>query len=134
MKRLVRALALAAALCTAGQCVADAMTGWRVQAAPATGIAGGYDLTVSGIDFRNDLTRVSCTIAGRPNTSSRISSATLDGHPATDIDGIDLGRYFQFEESGLIDLEIDFPAMKPARTTELKFVTPSGPLTYTLRR
>lgn len=134
MKRLIPALTLAAALLTAGPCVADAMTGWRVQAAPTVGVAGGYGLTVKEIDFRNDLTRVRCTISGRPNTSSRISGVTLDGHPATDIDGIDLGRYFQFEESGLIDLEIDFPAIKPARTTELKFITPSGPLTYTLRR
>lgn len=69
---------------------------------------------------RDGVTRISCTLIGSPHTSSRIDSCTLivDGEAcgSLDIDGVDFQRYFQWEESGQIPVEIDFPrrtAFKP---------------------
>lgn len=67
---------------------------------------------IDSIDRREDLTRVYCTFAGQPHTSDRIDSVTLvtvtRRLPATDIDGVDFKRYFQWEDDGNIRLEIDF--------------------------
>lgn len=132
MKRLLTILIAIAAL-IAVPTEAVVKTGWRVSS--ASGLTStAYSLTVKKIDYRKELTRVYCTIAGRANTSSRITSISFGGKNATDIDGIDLNRYFQFEESGKIDLEIDFPPMKPQSKTTLKFVTKGGTYIYTLRR
>lgn len=95
---------------------------------------GVYSLAVSQIDFRHDLTRMCCTLSGRPNTACRIDSITLDGTDATDLDGVDMGRYFQFEEDGLERLEIDFPPMAVKKHMTLVFITSAGRLVFKLKR
>lgn len=83
------------------------------------------------IDFREDLTRVYMRIVGRPHTSFRIDSlqlSTKDGnkYEFTDIDGIDANRYFQWEDSGEIDVEVDFPAIKEQDIIYLSIFSPDG--------
>lgn len=63
------------------------------------------------------LIRVCGDLKSRPNTSACIDEITLVGPStiiATDTDGFDLKRYFQWEEDGTIDVEIDFPTKNPA--------------------
>ncbi|MCC8038246.1 MAG: hypothetical protein LIP02_08975 [Bacteroidales bacterium] len=73
-------------------------------------------LKIDSISQRADLTRVYCRIIGKPHTSDRIDAATLELKggkvKATDIDGVDFKRYFQWEDDGVIVLEIDFPPIK----------------------
>lgn len=59
---------------------------------------------IDSVDYRATLTRVYARIVGRPHTSMRIDSIT----GAKDIDGIDFKRWFQFEEEGIVSIEIDF--------------------------
>lgn len=82
------------------------------------------------IDFRSDLTRVYGRMSGRPHTSGRIDfmSAVSGGKEmmATDIDGVDFKRYFQWEDDGIIPIEIDFPPMKPNGSITIKTNGPTG--------
>ena len=60
------------------------------------------------------VSRLELDIIGVSYTSSRIDSAkifTSDGsvYLASDIDGVDFHRYFQWEDNGIIPVEIDFP-------------------------
>lgn len=61
----------------------------------------------------DDGIRVSVCLIGIPHTSQRIDSVDLKVdkkiYPATDIDGVDFKRYFQFEDEGVITIEVDFP-------------------------
>ena len=103
--------------------------------------APGVTLMVDSIDYRTDLTRVYGRIIGRPNTAQRIDTLTLSlpkwvkPMVADDIDGIDFRRWFQWEETGEIPLEIDFGPMKshPA-TMLLRAVTPKGAVVWTVKR
>lgn len=81
--------------------------------------SGPLTLTVDSVDYRADLTRLYGKLSGRPHTSQRLDGAAMDGAAATDIDGIDFKRYFQWEDDGVIAVEIDFPAPKqvPAHFT-----------------
>lgn len=85
---------------------------------------------VDSVDFRSDLTRVYCKFSGLPHTSHRVDSATLetDGkiYPGNDIDGVDFKRYFQWEDDGIIMIEIDFPAMTNFKFARLCLSTPRG--------
>lgn len=98
----------------------------RVMRGYATVPSGALTLTVDSIDFRRDLTRVYGKLRGRPHTSQRIDAATMQGHAATDIDGVDFRRYFQWEDDGLIPVELDFPAMKPASAVTVVLTTVRG--------
>lgn len=64
-------------------------------------------------DNRDGVTRISCRISGTAHTSNRIDAIELHCNDnileATDIDGIDFRRYYQLEEDGKIEVEIDFP-------------------------
>lgn len=67
----------------------------------------------SSLDKSDDrIIRVKGTLVGNPHTSHRIDSARLlignQSYEAIDIDGIDFERYFQWEDDGIIPLEIDF--------------------------
>lgn len=74
-----------------------------------------YIQYVSVDDSNSDgVNRVTINIIGVSHTSSRIDSAKVmlhDGgvYAASDIDGVDFGRYFQWEDEGLIPVELDFP-------------------------
>lgn len=85
-------------------------------------------IEIDSISCREDLSRVYCRAIGRPNTSNRIDAIKLNGKiAATDIDPIDFQRAFQWEEDGVLPLEIDFPALKSKPSTfYLEFTTPYG--------
>lgn len=57
--------------------------------------------------------RISVCLVGIPSTSQRIDSVDLTVGPkvikATDIDGVDFERAFQFEDTGVQVIELDFP-------------------------
>lgn len=87
-------------------------------------------LSVSVIDYRKDLTRVHCRLTAIPHTSHRIDSVIIESdgkrYSASDIDGIDFNRYFQTEDEGIVDLEIDFPPVKRSGKMFLSLFTPRG--------
>ena len=85
-------------------------------------------IEIDSIDCREDLSRVYCKAIGRPNTSNRIDAIKLDGKiEATDIDPIYFKQAFQWEEDGVIALEVDFPALKrKPQAFYLEFQTPYG--------
>ncbi len=70
---------------------------------------------IDSVERREDLTRVYCRIIGMPHTSDRVDAVQLvvgtRKFQAYDIDGIDFRRYFQWEDEGVIALEIDFPPL-----------------------
>lgn len=94
---------------------------------------------VDSIDYRSDLTRVYGKIKGRPHTSNRIDEVQYIGADSgtaamsNDIDGIDFRRYFQWEDDGMIPIELDFPAMKPDAGVQLLFTTAHGKSTTTAK-
>lgn len=60
------------------------------------------------------VSRLGVSLIGIAHTSSRIDSAHIHRSngaicAASDIDGVDFQRYFQWEDDGLIDIELDFP-------------------------
>lgn len=75
--------------------------------------------------------RISLCLIGIPHTSQRVDSVDLKVGkkivPANDIDGVDFKRYFQFEDEGVVTIEVDFPftGTLPKDAT-LKFHTPKG--------
>lgn len=75
--------------------------------------------------------RISVCLVGIPNTSQRIDSVDLQvgtqKYQAFDIDGVDFGRAFQFEDTGVQVLELDFPFKgKLPKGSTLIFHTPKG--------
>lgn len=87
-------------------------------------------LSVDSIDFRPDLTRLYGKLIGRPHTSHRVDAAVmLSGKSvltSDDIDGVDFKRYFQWEDEGIIPVEIDFPAVKKFSAATVELDTPRG--------
>lgn len=73
-------------------------------------------IQLSGLNQTNSdgVNRLSIKLVGPSHSSSRVDSAKIfmaDGliYAATDIDGIDFNRYFQWEDGGVQSIEIDFP-------------------------
>lgn len=92
---------------------------------------GDIEFVVDSIDFRKELTRVYGKIKGRPHTANRIDNMTLTGKMSPegtswiDVEGVDMNRWFQWEDSGEIGLEIDFG---PCRNRKgISTVIVSGP-------
>lgn len=90
---------------------------------------------IDSIERRDDLTRVYVRYIGRPHTSDRIDGVTLSvgrtRYYGEDIDGVDFRRYFQWEDEGVIPLEIDFgpmPTGYPLAGAILTFDTVHGTL------
>lgn len=85
---------------------------------------------VDSIDFRQDLTRLYGRVLGRPHTSQRIDGIKMNTQSssceATDIDGVDFKRWFQWEDDGVIPVEVDFQAMKPVDDGSLVIVSARG--------
>lgn len=75
--------------------------------------------------------RISVCLVGIPSTSQRIDSVDLNVGPkmikAIDIDGVDFERAFQFEDTGVQVIELDFPfkGLLPKNAT-LTFHTANG--------
>jgi len=67
-------------------------------------------------DNGSGVTRIGIDMLSMPSTSSRVDSATIVNGKikkrAIDIDGVDFGRYFQWEEEGVRYIELDFPKQK----------------------
>jgi len=88
---------------------------------------------VDKIDNSNSdcVSRVRCTLTGIPHTSSRIDSvtATVGGQilKATDIDGVDFGRYFQWEDEGAVHVDVDLNLTRSFTTLDtIRFHTIHG--------
>lgn len=110
--------------------VAVSVANARVERNYRNTAAEHINLVVDSIDFRDDLTRLYGRLIGRPHTSQkivkmemRLSSGTFE---ATDIDGIDFNRWFQWEDDGTIPVEIDFKAMSPVKSGTLIMETARG--------
>lgn len=92
---------------------------------------------IDSIDFREDLTRIYGCIIGLPHSSNKINEVMLlinnDALTANDIDGVDFHRYFQWENEERIDLEVDFPPIKPASDLQILFITAHGNLITTAK-
>lgn len=92
-------------------------------------------VTIDSVSYRPDLTRVYATMKGHPNRAQRIDDIIFRyGHKsieATDIDGVDFRRWFQWDDTGIINLEIDFPAIPDNKkiAKKLIFDTPKGEYT-----
>lgn len=88
----------------------------------------GETFHVDSVDYRTDLTRVYGQLMGQPHTSGRIDAVEIESggrkFVADDIDGVDFKRYYQYEDEGVIPLEIDFPAMKPFEGAVMIFTSP----------
>lgn len=75
--------------------------------------------------------RISLCLVGIPSTSQCIDSVDLKIGPkvikATDIDGVDFGRAFQFEDTGVQVIELDFPFKgQLSKSATLVFHTTNG--------
>ncbi len=98
-------------------------------------------IEVDRIDNNNSdhVSRVSCTIIGVPHTSSRVDSVTavIKGrvYKSTDIDGIDFGRYFQWEEEGAIPVDVDIVHTRTFSTNDsIRFHTVHGTYASPLKK
>lgn len=82
------------------------------------------------VEWRSDVTRVHCRLKGIPHTSHRVDSVAMTAGSkrfvATDIDPIYFTRSFQWEDDGVIPVEIDFAPMKARKQFTLIFYTPYG--------
>lgn len=83
--------------------------------------------------------RISLCLVGLPHTSQRIDGIDLVIDKkivkATDIDGVDFERYFQFEDEGVITIEVDFPFKGTVpKTGKLVFHTVKGDITAPARQ
>ena len=90
---------------------------------------------VDKVDNENsdEVTRVTCALLSTPHTSSRIDSIALvrpggKRFMATDIDGVDFRRYFQWEDESYLMVEVDFPLQSKAfsKRDTLEFYTVHG--------
>ena len=99
--------------------------------------SGSIGFIADSIEYRADVTRLYGKIKGRPHTANRID--TLYGtfgkikYSSTDIDGVDMKRYFQWENSGLIPVEIDFPVVRTQTSFVLTLDGPRGESTWNIR-
>lgn len=97
-----------------------------------------HPVTVDVIKINNNnsdgVTRITVRLTSLPNTASRVDSVSLytcDGRKfsALDIDGIDFKRYFQWEETGQINVDVDFPRQNRLGCSRLVFHTVYGDFT-----
>lgn len=96
-----------------------------------SGVPEAMNLRIDSIDYREDLTRVYGALIGKPHTANRIDSLTLElptGEmlQCTDIDGVDMNRWFQWEDDGIIAVEIDFPKAKLTETLTIRQYGPKS--------
>lgn len=114
--------------------VARELENYSIEASKSGGQIG---FKIEKIDYRDDLTRVYGFLIGKPHTSGRIDemifvASTGEKHDATDIDGIDMKRWFQWEDDNAIYVEIDFPPMKIQSEFTIMLSGPKGPSKWTI--
>lgn len=107
--------------------------------APKKKLPHKFEIKVTGVNNtnRDGTTRIRCDVLGYPHTSQRIDKVLLKHkgktNEAIDIDGVDFNRYFQWEDDGVITMEIDFPRQKFLEPSDsLIFQTLNGPIGTTL--
>lgn len=131
----MKALRFAAILAVAGGVA-------TVSLPPATAQVNQLDAAMNIIPDKTTRTddgiRISLCLVGIPGTSNRIDSVDLRIGPklikATDIDGVDFKRYFQFEDEGVQVIELDFPFKGTLpKTAKLVFHTVHGDITSPAR-
>lgn len=87
-------------------------------------------LTVDSIDYRSGLTRLYGKFVGRPHTSQKLHEIVIEyagrTYKANDIDGVDFDRWFQWEDDGIIPVEIDFPKMPVLKNATITISTVKG--------
>lgn len=93
------------------------LPGWgKVVRNFSTESAGATAAIIDSIDYRKDLTRVYARLKGVPHTSSRIDNIAMQSGKVSltmnDLDGVDPERWFQWEDTPYIPIEIDFAPMK----------------------
>lgn len=132
----MKALRLAATLLLAA-------TGCAFMPTPAAAQVNQLDADINIIPDKTIKTdegvRISLCLVGIPHTSQRIDGVDLvigsKLVKATDIDGIDFERYFQFEDTGVQTVEIDFPFSGTIpKTATLVFHTANGDITSPARQ
>lgn len=94
-----------------------------------------FEVEVDSVDFRPDLTRVYGRFIGTPHVGINVKQVVLTTDTgrhlvATDTDGFDLNKYFQFEETPAFDVEMDFEPTTPAGDITLMFITANGIISY----
>lgn len=114
--------------------VARELENYSIEASESGGQIG---FKIEKIDYRDDLTRVYGFLIGKPHTSGRIDemifvASTGEKLNATDIDGIDMKRWFQWEDDNAIYVEIDFPPMKIQSEFTIMLSGPKGPSKWTI--
>lgn len=114
--------------------VARELENYSIEASKSGGQIG---FKIEKIDYRDDLTRVYGFLIGKPHTSGRIDemifvASTGEKLDATDIDGIDMKRWFQWEDDNAIYVEIDFPPMKIQSEFTILLSGPKGPSKWTI--
>ena len=87
-------------------------------------------LTIDSISYRTGLTRVYGKFVGTPHTSQKLHGITIElkgkSYEANDIDGVDFDRWFQWEDDGIIPVEIDFPRMPSLNNATMVIRTQRG--------
>ena len=114
--------------------VARELENYSIEASKSGGQIG---FKIEKIDYRDDLTRVYGFLIGKPHTSGRIDemifvASTGEKLDATDIDGIDMKRWFQWEDDNAIYVEIDFPPMRIQSEFTIMLSGPKGPSKWTI--
>lgn len=116
--------------------LAAAVMAQRLPSRP-TGDGEALTLVVDRMDYRSDLTRLYGRLVGRPHTSCRVDAVSLTSgkrvYTATDIDGVDFKRWFQWEDDGEIPVEIDFPRMKRRKAFTVTVDTPRGKCVFNIK-
>lgn len=119
--------------------VAECRGADRMLYAFAQKYSGPLKVEVDSALVRPGLVRIYCRLIGRPHTSQRIDAVSVRRNDslmseATDIDGVDFRRWFQWEDSGIISVEIDFIALTSLKNGHvMKFLTPRGESEVTFR-
>lgn len=97
---------------------------------------GSIEFVADSIQFRPDVTRLYGKLKGKPHTANRIDEMTITygkiSQSLSDIDGVDFKRYFQWEDDGLIPVEIDFPVHRPETKFTIKLNGPRGESSWTV--
>lgn len=128
MRHLITTLFCLLALAMTPTASAKVVGGYTNVAGKSTGL---IVFNITSVDYRPDLTRLTGELVGRPHTSNRIDELILitpsgKQYKSTDIEGVDMKRYFQWEDNGRIEVEIDFPPMKQQKSFTIKATGPNG--------
>ncbi|MDY3858150.1 MAG: hypothetical protein ACI30D_07555 [Muribaculaceae bacterium] len=124
----MKALRLAAILMLAG---GAAMVAPQAAQAQVNQLDAEINIIPDKVTKTTNGIRISLCLVGIPGTSQRIDSVDLVVGPkvikATDIDGVDFERHFQFEDTGVQVIELDFPYTGPlSNKNRLVFHTEKG--------